>query len=333
MVEKLDLKDKKILYLLLENSRLSPGEIAKHVGLSKNAVAYRIDRLVKKGIIWKFFAAVDHQKIGIYSYDVFLKLKATPEQMEKIRGHFRKHPNIVWATTLFGKWDLFVEILTKDLNEFEQIFDRIVEFLGDQLEYYDSKLFVKRLKIDHQIYDFKLGYKFKPRKPDYSRVFRLDELDKKILSYLNEHDALAPYQKIGQSVGASLETTRNRVNRLINEGVIVRFFPFVMLTQKLGFLKYLVTIDFRYLTKELEDEVAEYINNMPEVHLLFKTVGKPQMYFWAIVEQPSEVEDLVKKLRNKFYQIIIDTEAMLTTEELTLNFFPKGIWSFDCKTS
>ena len=45
---KLDLKDRKILYNLDINSRQTFKELARKVGLSKDSVKYRIDKLVEK---------------------------------------------------------------------------------------------------------------------------------------------------------------------------------------------------------------------------------------------------------------------------------------------
>lgn len=326
MIEKLDLKDKKILYLLFENSRLTASEIAKHVKLSKNAVTYRIERLLKKGIIWKFFPITDFHKIGIYSYDLFIKLKATKEEEEKIKEYFRNHPNVVWATSLFGKYDLFVQILAKDPQSFENVLDKIIIELGDKLDSYEAKLLVRNLKINHQLFDFKFDYKFIPAKEDYSKRYVLDKLDKKILTYLNTKDAVAPYATIANAVGASLETTRNRMKKLLGDGVIIRYFPFVV-HPKIGLVRYLVMVNFRHLTSEMEKKVSDYISSIRDVHLAFKTIGKPEAYFWVVSEHPSRVEEIMKDIKSKFFNIILDMEPMLTTEELTLNFFPKALES------
>lgn len=47
----IDVKDKKILYLLDTNSRMSLTQIGKKVGLRKNVVSYRLKRLIQKGIM------------------------------------------------------------------------------------------------------------------------------------------------------------------------------------------------------------------------------------------------------------------------------------------
>ena len=53
MVIKLDLKDKRILTLLDENSRISNSQIAKKVKLSKPTIEYRLNRFEKNIIIFQ----------------------------------------------------------------------------------------------------------------------------------------------------------------------------------------------------------------------------------------------------------------------------------------
>ncbi|MFB6095918.1 MAG: Lrp/AsnC family transcriptional regulator [Haloferacaceae archaeon] len=50
----------------------------------------------------------------------------------------------------------------------------------------------------------------------------MDDLDRRILSVLRR-DARTPYTEIANEVGTSEGTVRNRVDRLVEEGVIKRF--------------------------------------------------------------------------------------------------------------
>ena len=57
-MEKLDLKDRKILYHLDIDSRQSFSSIGRKVGLHKDVVANRVNKLVEKGIIRNFFTDI-----------------------------------------------------------------------------------------------------------------------------------------------------------------------------------------------------------------------------------------------------------------------------------
>ena len=64
MAFKLDDKDKRILNLLQENSRLSYTEIANELKISEATVRYRVKKLTDAGIISKFTVLLDPRKIG-----------------------------------------------------------------------------------------------------------------------------------------------------------------------------------------------------------------------------------------------------------------------------
>ena len=60
----LDLKDRKILYELDINARRSDSEIAKKVGLGRDVVRYRIQRLQREGYINYFMTLLNTMKLG-----------------------------------------------------------------------------------------------------------------------------------------------------------------------------------------------------------------------------------------------------------------------------
>ena len=66
-MEKLDLKDRKILYHLDFDSRQSFRAIGKKVGLSKDVVTDRVKKLVENGIIKNFYTVINPLKIGFIS--------------------------------------------------------------------------------------------------------------------------------------------------------------------------------------------------------------------------------------------------------------------------
>ena len=74
-IVKMDVKNKKIIVMLAENSRLPASVIAKKVHVSRDAVAYRIQKLQNNEVIAGFLPLVDLTQFGYYTYHVFLLLK------------------------------------------------------------------------------------------------------------------------------------------------------------------------------------------------------------------------------------------------------------------
>lgn len=62
-----DLSDteKKIIHLLREDAKKSYAQMAKELGLSRQAVAYNVSALQKRGLIKRFTIDVDHEKMGV----------------------------------------------------------------------------------------------------------------------------------------------------------------------------------------------------------------------------------------------------------------------------
>jgi len=75
MTDNLDLKDRKILYELDLNARQSDSEIAKKVGLTRDSVRYRINKLVENGYINYFMTLLNSMKLGYDWYRTFFKFQ------------------------------------------------------------------------------------------------------------------------------------------------------------------------------------------------------------------------------------------------------------------
>src|SRR3989338_6323874 len=71
----LDVKDKRILKELFGDGRAPLSAIAKKVGLSTEVVNYRVNGLIKKGILIGFNTVIDVNRIGWQIYFVYIRLR------------------------------------------------------------------------------------------------------------------------------------------------------------------------------------------------------------------------------------------------------------------
>jgi len=96
----IDEKDKKILNVLMENSRLSYRQIAKRLKISAATVMHRINNLEKEGIIKKYTTEVDYDKLG-YDIPVIIELRILKGKLFEIEKRMAKNHNvsIVYDTT------------------------------------------------------------------------------------------------------------------------------------------------------------------------------------------------------------------------------------------
>lgn len=75
----MDKIDRKLIKLLQENARYSLKYLAEQVFLSPPAVATRIDKLEKSGVITGYSAKVDKLKLG-YNITAFINLAMSPKE-------------------------------------------------------------------------------------------------------------------------------------------------------------------------------------------------------------------------------------------------------------
>src|SRR5262245_54825742 len=113
----LDEKDRGILRLLLKNPRLSTAEMARTLGVQRDTVRYRIERLEREGLIMKYHVILDPHALG-YEIFVTLLIKAYPapaEQTKSLLAKLAQHENITHVSRLVGAFDYSAQVVAKDI--------------------------------------------------------------------------------------------------------------------------------------------------------------------------------------------------------------------------
>jgi Lrp/AsnC family transcriptional regulator for asnA, asnC and gidA len=117
-----DSLDKKILELLVPNSRIMTLEIAEKLHSTVNTINSRIKKLVKTGVIVKYLVNIDWPKIGYQWYKADIVLK-DPEKMQKIVDYIENNPNLIIRITSLGYVDLELTFCLNSANQLHQIFE------------------------------------------------------------------------------------------------------------------------------------------------------------------------------------------------------------------
>lgn len=115
-----DKKDKLILQLLQEDSTLSVKEISEKIGLTFTPTYERIKNLEKQGVIEKYIALLNREKLGI-NIVVYCNVRLK-EQSQKVLQDFEdyiaKYDEIQEIISLSGEYDYMIKILAKDINSY-----------------------------------------------------------------------------------------------------------------------------------------------------------------------------------------------------------------------
>lgn len=320
-MEDLDKKDRHILELLSQDARLSHNQIAKTVGLSKNAVTYRIERLQKNGVITGFFTIINYSLLGISFYEVLLKLKASESERKEFIEYLQKNPYVMVVDKLVGEWNCIFEFGCKTQKSFFDIISELEKKFAQIIEYFEVHPIAKSFKLQQ------LPAEFNTPKPhifnsNTSEVISLDELDKKLILELN-NNSTAQLQHLAENLSVTYETVAARIKKLKENNVIMRFTPRISL-MALGYTVYVIILETKNLSKEEEKSIAQYIISNKNIRYSFKSAAKPSIFIYFSSKNSDIVEDFMTKIKIEFSNSIQNIKYFISKEQYKYELFVKG---------
>ncbi|WP_104385884.1 Lrp/AsnC family transcriptional regulator [Sphingobacterium sp. HMA12] len=112
--------DKKLLQFLQEDAKQTTKELAHKLGLSVTAVYERVRKLENNGVISKYVALLDKQKIA-KDFMVLCHVKLTQHKKEYIQQFEREVMNLQEVTECFhvsGDYDYILKICVQDMEDY-----------------------------------------------------------------------------------------------------------------------------------------------------------------------------------------------------------------------
>ncbi|KAA9398890.1 Lrp/AsnC family transcriptional regulator [Haloarcula sp. CBA1130] len=134
----------------------------------------------------------------------------------------------------------------------------------------------------------------------------MDDLDREILSILRR-DARTPYTEIADRVGTSEGTVRNRVDRLVEDGVIERF----TVATRTGNVKAMieVRVDVNVDTAAVSDRIADW----QEVDFVWQVSGEEDIVVVVDAADTDAVNGLITQARE--LEEVVGTKTRLILNE------------------
>lgn len=324
IMSELDFKDRKILYELDLNARQSDSIIAKKVGLSRDSVRYRINKLVENGHINYFVTILNSMKLGYDWYRIFFKFQnLTLEKEKEIIEYLKVRSS--WIMKVEGKWDLNTGIFVKNVYEFRDLINEFLLKYSAFIEHYEVSIVTRMWSYyrDHLIKDKKTSQPilmgFNPQEEYVAET--IDETDYKILKTILK-DARMKTTDIARKINSTEMIVRYRLKKLQKKGIIIGFKPFLNV-HKLGYAYFKLHLTFRNLTQEKKNAVIQYIHQHPHTIHTTELVGGADLEIEFQVKNNEEFYQHVQELRLRFSEIIRDYEFMQYTKEYKFTYLPE----------
>lgn len=118
----LDAIDRKILDRLQADGRISLADLAEKVGLSPSPCLRRVRLLERAGIIARYVAVLDQQKIGLpVSVFVSIKMESQREEaLERFGKAIARWPEVLECYLMTGPRDYLLRVVVPDLAAYER---------------------------------------------------------------------------------------------------------------------------------------------------------------------------------------------------------------------
>jgi DNA-binding Lrp family transcriptional regulator len=319
----LDIKDKKILSLLSLDSRESKNVLAKKVGLSRDAVKYRINNYEKIGLIQGYKTLVNLKKFEYSAYHIFIKLNNPLKEKELLLiNRIKKLPYVRAILKMIGRFDLEIAFIARDIAELDKNITEILNLSRDFLQDYEllilSKNIVSKVFPDSFI---------KVEPPLVKQEFAPTLPDKKDIEILNliSENANLPLFQIADKLKISADSVSYRIKNMRNSGTILKFIPAINYNV-IDYNLQILLLNIKNLNKETEEKFENFIKNNKSALWVVKTIGKFNYLIYILVREIEETQDTIANLKSNFPEQIASCETFVAIEEYKYLYFPSDLF-------
>jgi len=301
----LDLKDRKILYHLLLDSRQSLKSIGKKVGISKELVSYRIQRLIKNKIINNYYVLVNFDALGysiIMTHYKFININLIIK--EEILNYFINKKNTFYVSLVEGTNDLQVDFLLGEPHEFESLIEEIREKFHQYLVFKSSKFYIR---AEFYNYSFLIDPPFKKIDTVVWRwgypLTLIDDLDFKILLELT-NDTRTPTKTIAKNLNTTASTVSNRIKKLEKQKIIAQY-TINIDWAKIGYQWFHLQISLRDYNKK--NQIVNHLRNNPYLIRRFKFLDfGMDLHFTFLLQNMEQLRNIIEDISTQFPNSIND---------------------------
>ncbi|NTV41149.1 MAG: AsnC family transcriptional regulator [Candidatus Moranbacteria bacterium] len=301
--------DKKILFELDKDGRVSFSEIARVLDSTPQVVKYHVEQLQEKGIIKHFWAFTDYDKADYsFFWGYWLKFAGLSKEKEaEMYADFNSNKFIPIIMRSDGYADVMIAIIAKDIFHHNEILQGIFSKYGQFITQNDIFVglgfvkFPRTYLVDKQN-EFQ---KFAVSGGTVEKI-KLSETDRKIISLLLQ-DGRMEFTKIAKILGVSVGLVHKHYNKLEKIGVITKI-ACTIDYQKAGLLFYRVAFKIVQFDQKRIDDLYEFCCLHPNIINYVKGMGNWELMLDIEVESREVIRDLIREMKNKFKDIIRQVE-------------------------
>ena len=144
----IDELSRKILKLLVIDSRLSYRQIAEKLKVSPTTVITRIKELEKSGVIKYYTTILDHEKLG-YELSAIIEVTVSKGKLMEVEKEVAKHPNVCGVYDVTGSTDAMIIAKFKSRKELNDFVKSLLRM--ENVERTNTHLILNTVKEDFRL--------------------------------------------------------------------------------------------------------------------------------------------------------------------------------------
>src|SRR3989344_3912360 len=218
----LDLLDKKILYKLDLNARISVTKLAKELKKGKETINFRLNKLIKKDTIRGFYTVFNTSKLGWYYTKFYIKFKnITPQKEKELFEYISTQPHVAYLASTEGPYDCMLLIMVKSTKDMIEFQDNFMKLYGDYIQEKDLVSFLTAHRFNQRFL-----FSGEERRdwfyPIELESYRLDEVEKGILDLISTKARISLID-IAKKLKIDHKVVKYRLKKLEKEGIILSY--------------------------------------------------------------------------------------------------------------
>lgn len=310
----LDMKDKKLLFELDKNSRLSLSQIARKVGVSQEVVFHRVNRLKKLGVIKRFQTIVAISRIGYVAPKVYLQLQdLTKEKYKELYTYLMKHKSVFWFGLCQGRWDLIIAYWSKDSFEFGRLVDELLNKFSKYILEREVSFGKNTIQFNRRWF---YSDRTQPIEFDFGvgkENFEINKVSLEILKHL-ANNARMSVVELSTLVGKSVDVVRYNLKQL-EKHKIISGYKFALNAQKLGYEGCKSFLYFKNINEKRLKELIAFCKSQKNIVNIVLCVGSWDMEIEFEVKDFDEFYTIMDEIKNHFKDVIKNYESVVFKEE------------------
>jgi len=320
-MEKLDLRDYKILSQLDKNAKASFNQIGRKIKLAPSVVERRIKSLIERKIIIDFKSVINYKRLGWTYYSIYVRFQNINDPKRKeIVNYLINHPLSGQVLQCEGRWQLIYGFFAKDIFQLTQELRKFNDLFGDYIK--------EREKIIHTgSHHYYRGYLLnkesvrldEPYLGGQETTLKIDNKSYNILNLIRQNSRLN-LVVVSEKLKISVDQIRYRLRKLTEDQILLGSWLNIDPT-KLNLNLYRILIKLKNFNEKKEKEFLNFLNKNEHV-IRANSIFGTWDYFIDLEINSEGFREFVDEFTRIFSEQIHEYETLTIYNQVNYAFSP-----------